>query len=208
MDFEQILHYFPNLNPIQVKQLQELKPLYEEWNAQINVISRKDMDNFYERHVLHSLAIAKVLNFKPNTRILDVGTGGGFPGIPLAIIFPKCHFHLVDSIGKKIKVVNGVAKSLGLKNVKGSHINAKQINDKYDFVVSRAVTRLDPFINWIKANFNKKGFNELPNGILYLKGGDLTEELNEIRKKYTSYPISSYFTEDFFETKKVIQVVI
>ncbi|MEZ7900295.1 MAG: 16S rRNA (guanine527-N7)-methyltransferase [Urechidicola sp.] len=208
MDFEQILHYFPNLNPIQVKQLQELKPLYEEWNAQINVISRKDMDNFYERHVLHSLAIAKVLNFKPNTRILDVGTGGGFPGIPLAIIFPKCHFHLVDSIGKKIKVVNGVAKSLGLKNVKGSHINAKQINDKYDFVVSRAVTRLDPFIDWIKANFNKKGFNELPNGILYLKGGDLTEELNEIRKKYTSYPISSYFAEDFFETKKVIQVVI
>lgn len=208
MDFEQILHYFPNLNPIQVKQLQELKPLYEEWNAQINVISRKDMDNFYERHVLHSLAIAKVLNFKPNTRILDVGTGGGFPGIPLAIIFPKCHFHLVDSIGKKIKVVNGVAKSLGLKNVKGSHINAKQINDKYDFVVSRAVTRLDPFIDWIKVNFNKKGFNELPNGILYLKGGDLTEELNEIRKKYTSYPISSYFTEDFFETKKVIQVVI
>ena len=208
MDFEQILHYFPNLNPIQVKQLQELKPLYEEWNAQINVISRKDMDNFYERHVLHSLAIAKVLNFKPNTRILDVGTGGGFPGIPLAIIFPKCHFHLVDSIGKKIKVVNGVAKSLGLKNVKGSHINAKQINDKYDFVVSRAVTRLDPFIDWIKANFNKKCFNELPNGILYLKGGDLTEELNEIRKKYTSYPISSYFAEDFFETKKVIQVVI
>ncbi|MEZ7931423.1 MAG: 16S rRNA (guanine(527)-N(7))-methyltransferase RsmG [Flavobacteriales bacterium] len=208
MDFEQILHYFPNLNPIQVKQLQELKPLYEEWNAQINVISRKDMDNFYERHVLHSLAIAKVLNFKPNTRILDVGTGGGFPGIPLAIIFPKCHFHLVDSIGKKIKVVNGVAKSLGLKNVKGSHINAKQINDKYDFVVSRAVTRLDPFIDWIKANFNKKGFNELPNGILYLKGGDLTEELNEIRKKYTSYPISSYFAEEFFETKKVIQVVI
>lgn len=208
MDFEQILHYFPNLNPIQVKQLQELKPLYEEWNAQINVISRKDMDNFYERHVLHSLAIAKVLNFKPNTRILDVGTGGGFPGIPLAIIFPKCHFHLVDSIGKKIKVVNGVAKYLGLKNVKGSHINAKQINDKYDFVVSRAVTRLDPFIDWIKANFNKKGFNELPNGILYLKGGDLTEELNEIRKKYTSYPISSYFAEDFFETKKVIQVVI
>ncbi|MGK0436077.1 MAG: 16S rRNA (guanine527-N7)-methyltransferase [Flavobacteriales bacterium] len=208
MDFEQILHYFPNLNPIQVKQLQELKSLYEEWNAQINVISRKDMDNFYERHVLHSLAIAKVLNFKPNTRILDVGTGGGFPGIPLAIIFPKCHFHLVDSIGKKIKVVNGVAKSLGLKNVKGSHINAKQINDKYDFVVSRAVTRLDPFIDWIKANFNKKGFNELPNGILYLKGGDLTEELNEIRKKYTSYPISSYFAEDFFETKKVIQVVI
>ncbi|MFT7011679.1 MAG: 16S rRNA (guanine527-N7)-methyltransferase [Flavobacteriales bacterium] len=208
MDFEQILHYFPNLNPIQVKQLQELKSLYEEWNAQINVISRKDMDNFYERHVLHSLAIAKVLNFKPNTRILDVGTGGGFPGIPLAIIFPKCHFHLVDSIGKKIKVVNGVAKSLGLKNVKGSHINAKQINDKYDFVVSRAVTRLDPFIDWIKVNFNKKGFNELPNGILYLKGGDLTEELNEIRKKYTSYPISSYFAEDFFETKKVIQVVI
>lgn len=208
MEFERIKHYFPDLNPIQLKQLQDLKPLYEEWNAQINVISRKDMDNFYERHVLHSLAIAKAMKFKPNTKILDVGTGGGFPGIPLAILFPKCHFHLIDSIGKKIKVVNGVAESLGLKNVKGSHINAKQINDKYDFVVSRAVTRLDPFIGWIKTNFNKKSFNEFPNGILYLKGGDLTEEMNEIRKKYNSYPISSYFAEDFFETKKVIQVVI
>jgi len=208
MDFERIKHYFPDLNPIQVKQLQDLKPLYEEWNAQINVISRKDMDNFYERHVLHSLAIAKTINFKPNTKILDVGTGGGFPGIPLAILFPKCQFHLIDSIGKKIKVVNGVANSLGLKNVKGSHINAKQINDKYDFIVSRAVTRLDPFIGWIKTNFNKKGFNKLPNGILYLKGGDLTEEMNEVRKKHNSYPISSYFAEDFFETKKVIQVVI
>ena len=206
MDFEQILHYFPNLNPIQVKQLQELKPLYEEWNAQINVISRKDMDNFYERHVLHSLAIAKVLNFKPNTRILDVGTGGGFPGIPLAIIFPKCHFHLVDSIGKKIKVVNGVAKYLGLKNVKGSHINAKQINDKYDFVVSRAVTRLDPFIDWIKANFNKKGFNELPNGILYLKGGDISDELAEVKRDYNVFNLSEHFTEEFFETKKVVWV--
>ena len=208
MDFNRITHYFPDLNDIQIKQLKELKPLYEEWNAQINVISRKDMDNFYERHVLHSLAIAKVMKFKPNTKILDVGTGGGFPGIPLAIIFPKCQFHLVDSIGKKIKVVNGVAEALGLKNVKGTHINAKDINDKYDFVVSRAVTRMDPFIGWIKTKFNKKGFNELPNGILYLKGGDLTEELNEIRKKHISYPISSYFAEDFFDTKKVIQVVI
>lgn len=208
MDFERIIHYFPELNPLQIKQLQDLKPLYEEWNAQINVISRKDIDNFYERHVLHSLAIAKTMKFKPNTKILDVGTGGGFPGIPLAILFPKCNFHLIDSIGKKIKVVNGVANSLGLKNVKGSHINAKQITDKYDFVVSRAVTRLDPFIAWIKTNFNKKSFNDLPNGILYLKGGDLTEEMNEIRKKYNSYPISSYFVEDFFETKKVIQVVI
>ncbi|MEN8929093.1 MAG: 16S rRNA (guanine(527)-N(7))-methyltransferase RsmG [Flavobacteriales bacterium] len=208
MEFEKITHYFPELKPIQIEQLQNLKPLYEEWNAQINVISRKDMDNFYERHVLHSLAIAKAMKFKPNTKILDVGTGGGFPGIPLAIMFPKCQFHLIDSIGKKIKVVNGVADSLGLKNVTGSHINAKQITEKYDFVVSRAVTRLDPFIGWIKTNFNKKGFNDLPNGILYLKGGDLTEEMNEIRKKYNSYPISSYFAEDFFETKKVIQVVI
>ncbi|MEN9001502.1 MAG: 16S rRNA (guanine(527)-N(7))-methyltransferase RsmG, partial [Flavobacteriales bacterium] len=206
MEFEKITHYFPELKPIQIEQLQNLKPLYEEWNAQINVISRKDMDNFYERHVLHSLAIAKAMKFKPNTKILDVGTGGGFPGIPLAIMFPKCQFHLIDSIGKKIKVVNGVADSLGLKNVTGSHINAKQITEKYDFVVSRAVTRLDPFIGWIKTNFNKKGFNDLPNGILYLKGGDLTEEMNEIRKKYNSYPISSYFAEDFFETKKVIQV--
>ncbi len=208
MEFERITHYFPDLNDIQIKQLKELKSLYEEWNAQINVISRKDMDNFYERHVLHSLAIAKVMKFKPNTKILDVGTGGGFPGIPLAIIFPKCQFHLIDSIGKKIKVVNGVADALGLKNVKGTHINAKDINDKYDFVISRAVTRMDPFIGWIKTKFNKKGFNDLPNGILYLKGGDLTEELNEIRKKHISYPISSYFAEDFFETKKVIQVVI
>ena len=208
MEFERITHYFPDLNDIQIKQLKELKSLYEEWNAQINVISRKDMDNFYERHVLHSLAIAKVMKFKPNTKILDVGTGGGFPGIPLAIIFPKCQFHLIDSIGKKIKVVNGVADALGLKNVKGTHINAKDINDKSDFVISRAVTRMDPFIGWIKTKFNKKGFNDLPNGILYLKGGDLTEELNEIRKKHISYPISSYFAEDFFETKKVIQVVI
>jgi len=204
-----IIHkYFKNLSPNQVQQFEKLQELYEDWNLKINVVSRKDIDELYLRHVLHSLGIAKVVQFKPGARVLDVGTGGGFPGIPLAILFPETQFHLVDSIGKKIKVVNGVANSLGLKNVKGSHINAKQINDKYDFVVSRAVTRLDPFIDWIKTNFNKKGFNELPNGILYLKGGDLTEELNEIRKKYTSYPISSYFAEDFFETKKVIQVVI
>ena len=206
MNFDRITYYFPDLNAIQKEQLERLKPLYEEWNAQINVISRKDMDNFYERHVLHSLAIAKVIEFKIGTKILDVGTGGGFPGIPLAIFFPKCKFHLVDSIGKKIKVVQGVADSLGLKNVTASHENAKNITDKYDFVISRAVTRLHPFIGWIKMNIAKKSFNQLPNGILYLKGGDLTEELSEINKKYHTYSIPSYFEEDFFETKKIVRV--
>ena len=208
MNFERIQHYFPELNEIQVKQLHQLKPLYEEWNAQINVISRKDMDNFYERHVLHSLGIAKVINFKPGTHILDVGTGGGFPGIPSAIIFPQCKYHLIDSIGKKIKVVKEVAEALGLKNVKATHTRAENVEGKYDFVVSRAVTRLDPFIGWIKNKFNKKSMNDLPNGILYLKGGDLKEELGEIRKKHVSYSLPSYFEEEFFDTKKVIQVVI
>ena len=206
MDFQRIIHYFPELTELQIEQLKRLKPLYEEWNAQINVISRKDMDNFYERHVLHSLAISKVIQFKQNTQLLDVGTGGGFPGIPLAILFPKCKFHLVDSIGKKIKVVQGVADALGLKNVKASHENAKNITDKYDFVISRAVTRLHPFIGWIKMNMRKNSYNSLPNGILYLKGGDLTEELGEISKKYKSYSLPSYFDEEFFETKKVIYV--
>lgn len=208
MNFDRIKYYFPDLNDLQYKQLEQLKDLYIEWNAQINVISRKDMDNFFERHVLHSLAIAKTMQFKQNTKILDVGTGGGFPGIPLAILFPKCKFHLVDSIGKKIKVVNEVANALGLKNVKGEHIRAADVNGKYDFVVSRAVTKMYPFIGWVKTKFNKKGFNELPNGILYLKGGDLTEELSEITKKHISYDISSYFSEEFFETKKVIHVKI
>lgn len=208
MEFKRIKYYFPDLSELQYKQLEELKPLYEEWNAQINVISRKDMDNFYERHVLHSLAIAKTMKFKQNTKILDVGTGGGFPGIPLAIMFPKCKFHLIDSIGKKVKVVNEVAQALGLKNVKGEHIRAEHVTQKYDFVISRAVTKMYPFIGWVKTKFNKKGYNELPNGILYLKGGDLENELKEINKKYTSYDISSYFREDFFETKKVIHVKI
>lgn len=208
MEFKRIKYYFPDLSELQYKQLEELKPLYEEWNAQINVISRKDMDNFYERHVLHSLAIAKTMKFKQNTKILDVGTGGGFPGIPLAIIFPKCKFHLIDSIGKKVKVVNEVVQALGLKNVKGEHIRAEDVTQKYDFVISRAVTKMYPFIGWVKTKFNKKGYNELPNGILYLKGGDLENELKEINKKYTSYEISSYFREDFFETKKVIHVKI
>ncbi len=208
MEFDRISHYFPELNETQLSQLEQLKPLYEEWNAQINVISRKDIDNFYERHVLHSLGIAKVMKFKPGTHILDVGTGGGFPGIPLAIMFPKCKFHLVDSIGKKIKVVNEVATSLGLKNVTTTHQRAEQVTDKYDFVVSRAVTRLDPFIGWIKTKIKSQNKNALPNGILYLKGGDLKEELSEVRKKHNSYSLPSYFEEEFFETKKVVQVVI
>ena len=203
---EQIVKYFPELSEKQIQQFEQLKPLYEEWNAQINVISRKDMDSFYERHVLHSLAIAKVMQFNPGADVLDVGTGGGFPGIPLAIMFPETNFHLVDSIGKKIKVVNAVAEALGLENVKATHARAEQIKDKYDFVVSRAVTRLNRFMPWIKGNLKKENTHAMPNGLLYLKGGDLKEELSEVKKHIKIYPIPDYFTEDFYETKSVIYV--
>lgn len=180
--------------------------MYAFWNAQINVISRKDVDNFDERHVLHSLAIAKVIQFKPGTSILDIGTGGGFPGIPLAIMFPECQFHLVDSIGKKIKVVEEVALALGLTNVKATHDRAENIKNKYDFIVSRAVTRMINFMPWTKHKFKTASFNSLPNGILYLKGGDIHEELNEVDTKYfpTIYEIPTFFNEEFFETKKVV----
>ena len=178
--------------------------LYELWNGQINVISRKDMEHLYEKHVLHSLGIAKVCSFVDDTDILDVGTGGGFPGIPLAIMFPNCNFHLVDSIGKKIKVVTEVANALGLKNVKAEHQRAENIQGSYDFVVSRAVTRMAPFVDWIKYKFNKNHFNPLDNGILYLKGGDLAEELAEAKRQYTMYDLPSFYEEEFFETKKVV----
>lgn len=203
---ERILHYFPNLTPDQYAKLEQLKPLYEEWNSQINVISRKDMDNFYLHHVLHALSIGKVIRFNPGTKIIDIGTGGGFPGVPLAILFPECQFHLVDSIGKKIKVVNEVVQALGLTNVKATHTRAENVKEKYDFVVSRAVTQMPVFITWARKLVHKNNKNGLPNGILYLKGGDLKEEMKPIKNYHTFYELSNYFTEDFFETKKVVYV--
>ncbi len=203
---ELIQQYFKGLSEQQVARFDQLYALYSFWNAQINVISRKDIDELYERHILHSLGIAKFINFTPGTKVLDVGTGGGFPGIPLAILFPDVQFHLVDSIGKKIKVVTEVAAALGLNNVKASHLRAEQVTDKYDFVVSRAVTRLIDFYPWVKGKFSKESKNAIPNGILYLKGGDLKEEITESRLKAELYPLSDYFTEEFFETKYVVYI--
>ena len=201
-----IQKYFKGLTDQQIAQFDQLYELYSFWNSQINVISRKDIDELYERHILHSLGIAKFCSFKAGERVLDVGTGGGFPGIPLAILFPETHFHLVDSIGKKIRVVTEVATALGLKNVKASHLRAEQITDKYDFVVSRAVTRLIDFYPWVKGKFNRDSKNAIPNGILYLKGGDLKEEISESRLKAELYPLSDYFEEEFFETKFVVYI--
>ena len=206
MNSDLIQHYFPEITSSQKAQFEALESLYKEWNTQINVISRKDIDELYVRHVLHSLGIAKVMTFKPGANVLDVGTGGGFPGIPLAILFPETNFHLVDSIGKKIKVVKAVAESLGLTNVKAEHIRAEQLTDKYDFVVSRAVTRLKPFYQWVAKKFKKESIHPLVNGILYLKGGDLEEELKESKKRYKIYDLTDHFKEDFFETKKVVYV--
>lgn len=199
-----ILKYFPNLTERQREQFAALLPLYEEWNAQINVISRKDMEHFYEHHVLHSLAIAKVMEFASMTEVLDVGTGGGFPGVPLAIMFPDARFTLIDSIGKKIKVVNDVIGRLGLTNSKAMQIRAEQLDGEFDFVVSRAVTTLGEFVPWVKGKMSKSQYNKLRNGILYLKGGDLTNELFTFRHKVKTWDISEWFEEEFFETKKVI----
>ncbi len=203
---ELILRYFPELSEKQIEQFSALQGLYEDWNSKINVISRKDLENLYERHILHSLAIAKVNDFKKGTKILDVGTGGGFPGIPLAILYPECQFHLVDSRGKKIKVVDEVSLTIGLANVKGSHKRAEEIKGNYDFVVSRAVTRLPAFIGWVQNKFEKRYLNPKPNGILYLKGGDLKEEIRESKKIVDEYSISDYFHEEFFLTKKVLYI--
>lgn len=199
-----ILKYFPNLTERQRQQFAALLPLYEEWNAQINVISRKDMEHFYEHHVLHSLAIAKVMPFAPMTEVLDVGTGGGFPGVPLAILFPDARFTLIDSIGKKIKVVSDVISRLDLSNTKAMQIRAEELDGEYDFVVSRAVTTLGEFVPWVKNKISKSQYNTLHNGILYLKGGDLKNELFPFRHKVQTWDISQWFSEEFFETKKVI----
>ncbi len=208
VDSELILKYFPELNQDQQLMFVRLRALYEHWNSQINVISRKDLDNFYERHVLHSLAIAKVINFLPGTKVLDVGTGGGFPGIPLAIMFPECHFYLVDSIGKKIKVVQEVSKSLDLKNVTPLNQRAEKIPDKFHFVVSRAVAPFPEFYGWVRNKISVEQFNELKNGILYLKGGDLREEFGSLYERCVFYEIKDFFPEAFFETKKVVYMPV
>lgn len=202
---EKILAYFPDLSVEQIEKFSSLKKRYEDWNEKINVISRKDMDDFYERHVLHSLGIAKIQPFEQGSKILDIGTGGGFPGIPLAIMFPEVHFHLVDSIGKKIKVVQEVAQSMGLKNVLAEQNRAENITGEYDFIVSRAVTGMDDFVKWTKNKIAKKQIHTLKNGILYLKGGDLADELRNFEKA-TVFQLSDYFGEAFFETKKLVHI--
>ena len=204
---ELILKYFPNLTEDQISKFKKLESLYQDWNLKINVVSRKDIDELYLRHVLHSLGIAKVITFNDGSKILDVGTGGGFPGIPLAIMFPNCSFHLVDSIAKKLKVVDEVVEGLGLTNVKTTHSRVEDIHDTYDFIVSRAVAVMPTFVHWTKGKIAKKQNHELKNGIIYLKGGDLTEELQDY-KTAVVYNLNEFFEEDFFETKKVVYLPI
>lgn len=203
-----LFKYFPHLTDNQKKQFQLLKPLYEDWNAKINVVSRKDIDSLYEKHVLHSLAIAKIIQFKPCTTVLDVGTGGGFPGIPLAIMFPETQFMGVDSIGKKIKVVQEVAKELELKNVVAQQTRAEQIKKKFDFIVSRAVTEFPEFYGWVKKSVLYQSNNSIKNGILYLKGGDLSAELESFKDKVKIYDIKDHFSEEFFDTKKIVYLPV
>ena len=202
---EAILKQFPDLSDNQILQFQKLQGLYEDWNAKINVISRKDIDELYTRHVLHSLGIAKIIEFRPGSKIMDVGTGGGFPGIPLAILFPEVDFYLIDVIAKKIRVVNEVAAGLGLKNVKAEQKRAELVKQEFDFIVSRAVTNMPDFVSWVDDKVSKKQNHELANGILYLKGGDLTEELKDFPKA-TQYNLSDFFSDEFFETKKVVHL--
>ncbi|MDH6253537.1 16S rRNA (guanine527-N7)-methyltransferase [Chryseobacterium sp. H1D6B] len=204
MSIPLLLKYFPDLTENQIEQFTQLENLYNEWNEKINVISRKDMESLYEKHILHSLGIAKVMEFAPGTKVLDIGTGGGFPGIPLAILFPEVKFTLVDSIGKKISVVNAVAEGVGLKNVTGIHGRAEKVKEKFHFVVSRAVTQMPEFLMWLRGKFEKEQLNPKHNGVLYLKGGDLAEELAGIRCEI--YNLKNYFDEEFFDTKKVVYV--
>lgn len=203
---EQIRHYFPELTPIQIKQLSQLDSLYHDWNSKINVISRKDIDNLYEHHVLHSMSIAKAIRFKPGTEIMDLGTGGGFPGIPLAILFPECHFHLVDSIGKKIKVCTEVAKEIGLSNVSFRHCRAEEEKALFDFVVSRAVMPLADLVKIIRKNIKKENHNALPNGVLCLKGGELENEIQPFRHHAMITSLDDFYEEEFFKTKKLVYV--
>jgi 16S rRNA (guanine527-N7)-methyltransferase len=205
-DIQLITKYFPDLTDDQLDKLTRSIDVYKEWNDKINVISRKDTDNFVERHLLHSLAIAKVVQFKPGTEILDIGTGGGFPGIPLAILFPESKFHLVDSIGKKIKVVQAAIDELKLTNVTAEHARAEKVKGKYDFIVSRAVTAMPKFLNWTKGKFKETNQNDFANGIFYLKGGDLTEEMASVKKAIQYFEIKEYCSEEFFSTKKVVYV--
>ena len=202
---EVILKYFPDLTEKQIQQFSQLQDLYNEWNAQINVLSRKDIENLYVKHVLHSLAIAKVIEFSDGSKILDVGTGGGFPGIPLAILFPKANFLLVDSIGKKIKVVLEISAEIGLTNLKAEHKRVEEVKGQFDFVVSRAVTKMKVFQQWVRKRISSKQHNTLFNGVLYLKGGDLTEELKGIQN-VDLYDIPTFFEEEFFKTKKVVYI--
>lgn len=207
-DANLIFKYFPRLTDVQKEQFEALFPLYSEWNAQINVISRKDIDSLYLHHVLHSLAIGKFISFKADEKVLDVGTGGGFPGIPLAILFPDTHFHLVDSIGKKIKVVNEVASAIGLTNLTATHGRAEDVKGKFHFVVSRAVTQLKDFYPWVQNKFEKNSTNAIPNGILYLKGGDLKAEIKEAKVQAEIYAITDFYSEDFFETKSIVYIPV
>ncbi len=201
---ENIIRYFPSLTDLQKEQFSKIKPVYDNWNSMINVVSRKDMDNFMVHHVLHSLAIAKKINFQRGTRILDVGTGGGFPGIPLAILFPDCQFTLLDSIEKKIKVVSAAADELGLKNVIPVRKRVEEEKNRYQFIISRAVTEFSAFVRLTEKNLEKSGKNSLKNGIIYLKGGDLNEELNPFKNRVIIWNISDFFDEPFFETKKIV----
>jgi len=203
---EKLLDYFPQLDACQKGQFESMGELYGFWNRQINVISRKDIDYLYERHILHSLAIAKVVSFVDGASVLDVGTGGGFPGLPLAIVFPKVKFLLIDSIGKKLKVVDAIAEALQLQNITTQHIRAEDLSCKVDFAVSRAVTSLPVFLSWMKNKFLKRNRHSLPNGTLFLKGGDITDELQSYRNRASIFEISQYFSEIFFEEKKIVHV--
>ena len=203
-----VFRYFPDLTDKQRGQFEALGSLYRDWNEKINVISRKDIENLYLNHVLHSLGIAKVTSFLPGAEILDVGTGGGFPGIPLAILFPETQFFLVDSIGKKIKVVNEVSKALGLVNVEAEQIRAEQLNHRYDFIVSRAVTQMKEFYGWVHNKVKRESQHKIENGILYLTGGDLDQELNQLKRPYKLFDLTEYFQEEFFQTKKVVYIPV
>ena len=205
---QKIIHYFPNLTPDQIVRFEKMDDVYRDWNEKINVVSRKDIDSLYERHVLHSLSIARIIHFRPGTRILDVGTGGGFPGIPLAVLFPECNFVLIDSIAKKIKVVQSVIEALDLKNVTVLHKRAEEVKEEFDFVVSRAVTAFPAFVRLVRKNISAKPQNSLPNGIIYLKGGSFEEELSDLNRLVEITEISKFFAEPFFETKKIVYLSI